>query len=660
MLVLGALLAVGGVAAWVVGAVFLDDAVGEVSTLSVEGSGGLEAEADVPGELDVDLDIGGYTVYAIVPDPDGPASTTIPTPTDSAPPSTDPAFVEAELDVTVTGPDGEVVPVSDAGFPFTYPDGTSGLMLVEVVRFDADVAGAYTVAVDQVEGSPPVVRAGVGPEIQYDEALGKGLTGGGFLILGFFLGGVGGVLLLAGFIWLLVSSSSTGRRPPPYGPPPGQWGPPPGQWGPPPGQWGPPAGQWGPPPSGQWGPPPGPSGPSAGGWGPRVTGSAPLRAASSWWPPRRAGSPTSRPGPSRPSATPPWSGPRRAPTRWPRRRRRRRRTGSTADTDVAAVVERVTPGPRWSWSPRPDAGTSVPAARLVGAVVDAGLPVEVVPAPVAAVAALVASGLATDHIAVDGVLPPPARTGRPGWPSWRASAGPTALPEAGGRPGGHARRRGRRLRPRPPGRRGRRRDRPEPARRGVAGDGRRRRRPGPPGARPPATWCWWSAGRPGRPPEDRGRRGRARRPAGGPGPGPVARAGGGRGGGGAGSPPAGGLRPGPGRGRGVIRDPLEEVLGASLRAGDDATVDDVDPGDLRDLRLARRRFGVALPPPFVPVPPRAGRPARSARPAPATAPPSPPSSAGPGGAATGACCRTPSSTTSTSPTWAPTGRAGPR
>jgi GNAT superfamily N-acetyltransferase len=52
----------------------------------------------------------------------------------------------------------------------------------------------------------------------------------------------------------------------------------------------------------------------------------------------------------------------------------------------------------------------------------------------------------------------------------------------------------------------------------------------------------------------------------------------------------------------VIRDPLEEVLGASLRAGGDATVADVDPGDLRDLRLARRRFGVALPPPFVPAP----------------------------------------------------------
>lgn len=54
----------------------------------------------------------------------------------------------------------------------------------------------------------------------------------------------------------------------------------------------------------------------------------------------------------------------------------------------------------------------------------------------------------------------------------------------------------------------------------------------------------------------------------------------------------------------MIRDPLEEVLGASLRVGDDTTLDTVDPGDLRDVRLARRRFGVALPPPFVPAPRR--------------------------------------------------------
>jgi len=76
------------------------------------------------------------------------------------------------------------------------------------------------------------------------------------------------------------------------------------------------------------------------------------------------------------------------------------------DTDVAAVVERVTTGATVVLVTAAGApGPSEPVSRLVGAVVDAGLPIEVVPAPVAAVAALVVSGLATDHIAVDGVLP---------------------------------------------------------------------------------------------------------------------------------------------------------------------------------------------------------------------------------------------------------------
>lgn len=57
----------------------------------------------------------------------------------------------------------------------------------------------------------------------------------------------------------------------------------------------------------------------------------------------------------------------------------------------------------------------------------------------------------------------------------------------------------------------------------------------------------------------------------------------------------------------MMRDPLEEVLGASLRAADDATVATVAEGDRRDLLLARRRFGVALPPPFVAVPPEPAR-----------------------------------------------------
>ncbi|QYG92551.1 16S rRNA (cytidine(1402)-2'-O)-methyltransferase [Iamia sp. SCSIO 61187] len=55
-----------------------------------------------------------------------------------------------------------------------------------------------------------------------------------------------------------------------------------------------------------------------------------------------------------------------------------------------------------------DAGTpgvSDPGTRVVAAVVAAGLAVEVVPGPVAAIAAVVLSGLPTDRLAIDGFLP---------------------------------------------------------------------------------------------------------------------------------------------------------------------------------------------------------------------------------------------------------------
>lgn len=55
----------------------------------------------------------------------------------------------------------------------------------------------------------------------------------------------------------------------------------------------------------------------------------------------------------------------------------------------------------------------------------------------------------------------------------------------------------------------------------------------------------------------------------------------------------------------MIGDPLGEVLDASLRV-DDLADDTVPAGDRERLALARRRFGVSLPPPF------AARPARPA------------------------------------------------
>lgn len=84
----------------------------------------------------------------------------------------------------------------------------------------------------------------------------------------------------------------------------------------------------------------------------------------------------------------------------------RRVDAHTEGGAAADLVERIAGGATIALVT--DAGTpgvSDPGTRIVAAVVAAGLPVEVVPGPVAAVAAVVLSGLATDRIALDGFLP---------------------------------------------------------------------------------------------------------------------------------------------------------------------------------------------------------------------------------------------------------------
>ena len=86
--------------------------------------------------------------------------------------------------------------------------------------------------------------------------------------------------------------------------------------------------------------------------------------------------------------------------------RLRRVDDHTERRAVAEVVDLLAAGSRVVLVS--DAGTpgiSDPGARLVEAVLDAGFEVSVVPGPVAAVAALVASGFATDRFVFEGFLP---------------------------------------------------------------------------------------------------------------------------------------------------------------------------------------------------------------------------------------------------------------
>ena len=73
---------------------------------------------------------------------------------------------------------------------------------------------------------------------------------------------------------------------------------------------------------------------------------------------------------------------------------------------VAEVVARVEAGERVAFvSDAGMPGISDPGQRLVDAVLDAGLPVEVIPGPSAVTCAIAGSGLAADHFFFEGFLP---------------------------------------------------------------------------------------------------------------------------------------------------------------------------------------------------------------------------------------------------------------
>jgi hypothetical protein len=196
-------------------------------------------EYPVPGTITLNLHEARYTVYQFT----GTRSL-------FGGESNSGAYRIAPSAVTVTAPDGSTVPVS-----YTTRDEvlTRGSRQYQgALDFDAPAKGHYVIVFDRSAPSTFVVVSRSVEDVLRS-------------VVGWFaLGALGGVVLVAGVIMLIVGIVRRGRAkrmmyagwgaPPQWGP-----GPPPQQWGPGPQQqqWGPApqSPQWGPPPQQQWTPP---------------------------------------------------------------------------------------------------------------------------------------------------------------------------------------------------------------------------------------------------------------------------------------------------------------------------------------------------------------------------------------------------------------------
>lgn len=199
--VVGLVVGVLGILMWVGAAVLFGDAVSSASDAGERVRDELVAEIDVPGEAEVELDTGTYSVFAFVPSDarDGTATTT------TSELSGGPGLVP-DLDVTVTAADGTSLLVDETTFRSTWTDSDGATDLVEVAEVEVRQPGTYTVTVADAAGAQPAEGAGIGPEADYSEALGKGLGGGLLVVLGFLVGGLGALILLIALIWLLVAA----------------------------------------------------------------------------------------------------------------------------------------------------------------------------------------------------------------------------------------------------------------------------------------------------------------------------------------------------------------------------------------------------------------------------------------------------------------------
>lgn len=150
--------------------------------------------------------------------------------------------------VGIRAPDGSLIAVSYTSKDETITRGSAEY--TGSLEFDAPVRGLYQVTFNSDPSRPTSV------------IIARSITDAIHGVLPWFgVGALGGFLVVAGLVMLIVGSTRRGRaKRATYGyGPPQQWGPPPQQqWGPPPQQWAPPQQQWGPPPQQQqqWPAPP--------------------------------------------------------------------------------------------------------------------------------------------------------------------------------------------------------------------------------------------------------------------------------------------------------------------------------------------------------------------------------------------------------------------
>lgn len=251
LMVVGAVLALLAVALITLGAVVLGDGVSEIDERTDAVRTDLLVEVPIPGRDQVRLEPGRHYVYAVDPllADTGPLGTD-PTILTDGPDPNDDTFDEfdelagPDLTFEITGPDGATVPTDLPGAGSIF-DGLDDDRLDVVEEFRVTTAGTYTVTVTGGDAR----RLGIGRSGDITQSIGKAVGGGALIGFGFLIGTIGGVLLLAGFVWFLAGGTSSG---PPSGPPPMAWGTPPPGWGQPGAGPGSTPGGWAPPP-----PPPG-------------------------------------------------------------------------------------------------------------------------------------------------------------------------------------------------------------------------------------------------------------------------------------------------------------------------------------------------------------------------------------------------------------------